>query len=275
MGSLSVWSGRKVWTHDLFVSCSQSQWSTGWLVGMYLRTTQRKNRDGSVVRYVQLAHNRRVDGVTEAQVLVNLGREDQLDRDGLGLLVASISRYLGEPDTGLPQGGCRATGRRGPHRNRLASGRNGARFCWTDCGGHWGLTPRCVRCSIRAGSPPTWSGCCSRWPPTGRLTRCRSRPRRNGPATTWPSTAWRRWMRTRLTGRWTCWWRPTPGPGCKKRCSSPSPAFSTSRSTCCSSTPPAPTSNATPRRPARTHSASTGTPRTTGPTCRRSSSGWP
>ena len=70
---------------------------------MYLRTTQRKNRDGSVVRYVQLAHNRRVDGVTQAQVLVNLGREDQLDRDGLARLVASISRYLGEPGTGLPQ----------------------------------------------------------------------------------------------------------------------------------------------------------------------------
>jgi transposase len=69
---------------------------------MYLRTTQRKNRDGSAVRYVQLAHNRRVDGVTRAQVLLNLGREDQLDRDGLGRLVASISRYLGEPDTGLP-----------------------------------------------------------------------------------------------------------------------------------------------------------------------------
>jgi len=69
---------------------------------MYLRTTQRKNRDGSAVRYVQLAHNRRAGGVTQAQVLLNLGREDQLDRDGLGRLVASISRYLGEPDTGLP-----------------------------------------------------------------------------------------------------------------------------------------------------------------------------
>jgi hypothetical protein len=68
------------------------------LVGMYLRTTQRRNRDGSVVRYVQLAHNRRVDGVTQAQVLLNLGREDQLDRDGLRRLVASINRYLGEPE---------------------------------------------------------------------------------------------------------------------------------------------------------------------------------
>src|SRR5439155_120088 len=69
---------------------------------MYLRTTQRKNRDGSVIRYVQLAHNRRVDGVTQAQVLLNLGREDQLDRDGLRRLVASINHYLGEPDGGLP-----------------------------------------------------------------------------------------------------------------------------------------------------------------------------
>jgi hypothetical protein len=69
-------------------------------VGMYLRTTQRKNRDGSLVRYVQLAHNRRVDGVTQAEVLVNLGREDRLDTDGLGRRVASITRYLGEPDAG-------------------------------------------------------------------------------------------------------------------------------------------------------------------------------
>ncbi len=71
------------------------------LVGMYLRTTQRRNRDGSVVRYVQLAHNRRVAGVTQAQVLLNLGREDQLDRDGLRRLTASVNRYLGEPDAGL------------------------------------------------------------------------------------------------------------------------------------------------------------------------------
>jgi hypothetical protein len=65
---------------------------------MYLRTTQRKNTDGSIVRYVQLAHNRRVEGVTQAEVLVNLGREDRLDREGLRRLVASINRYLGEPD---------------------------------------------------------------------------------------------------------------------------------------------------------------------------------
>jgi hypothetical protein len=65
---------------------------------MYLRTTSRRNADGSVVRYVQLAHNRRVEGVTQAQVLLNLGREDKLDPEGLRRLVASINRYLGEPD---------------------------------------------------------------------------------------------------------------------------------------------------------------------------------
>ena len=64
---------------------------------MYLRTTQRRNKDGGVVRYVQVAHNRKVDGVTRAEVLLNLGREDRLDRDGLTRLVASINRYLGEP----------------------------------------------------------------------------------------------------------------------------------------------------------------------------------
>ncbi len=64
---------------------------------MYLRTTQRRNADGSVVRYVQLAHNHRVEGSTQAQVLLNLGREDKLDPDGLRRLVASINRYLGEP----------------------------------------------------------------------------------------------------------------------------------------------------------------------------------
>ena len=60
---------------------------------MYLRTTQRRRSDGSVVRYLQLAHNRRVDGVTQAEVLLNLGREDRLDTDGLRRLARSITRY--------------------------------------------------------------------------------------------------------------------------------------------------------------------------------------
>ena len=46
---------------------------------MYLRTTERKNLNGSVVRYLALAHNQRVGAATKANVLLNLGREDRLD----------------------------------------------------------------------------------------------------------------------------------------------------------------------------------------------------
>ncbi|MCA1700630.1 MAG: IS1634 family transposase, partial [Actinobacteria bacterium] len=48
--------------------------------------------------YLQLAHNRRIGGVTRAEVLLNLGREDELDMDGLRRLARSIARYTdGEP----------------------------------------------------------------------------------------------------------------------------------------------------------------------------------
>ena len=64
---------------------------------MYLRTIQRRNKDGSVVRYMQLAHNVRHpdSGNPVAEVIHSFGREDQLDRDALGRLVRSIARYLG------------------------------------------------------------------------------------------------------------------------------------------------------------------------------------
>src|SRR4051794_10173364 len=71
---------------------------------MYLRRTQRRRADGTTVGYVQLAHNRRVDGVTRAEVLVNLGREDELDVDGLRRLAASITRFT-DGDGGGPLAG--------------------------------------------------------------------------------------------------------------------------------------------------------------------------
>src|SRR4051794_14933941 len=69
---------------------------------MYLRTTQRRRTDGSLARYVQLAHNRRVGGVTQAEVLLNLGREDQLDLEGLRRLAASITRFTDGDGGGVP-----------------------------------------------------------------------------------------------------------------------------------------------------------------------------
>jgi transposase len=73
---------------------------------MYVRKTQRRNRDGNVVRYVQLATNHRIGGTTQAEVLCNLGREDKLDLDSLRRLVDSLNRYLGdaEPDIAAPLG---------------------------------------------------------------------------------------------------------------------------------------------------------------------------
>jgi hypothetical protein len=73
-------------------------------VVMYVRTTQRRNKDGSVVRYVALAHNRREGERTKAEVLLNLGREDRLDVDGLRRLVGSICRYLGDEAPAAPTG---------------------------------------------------------------------------------------------------------------------------------------------------------------------------
>jgi hypothetical protein len=63
---------------------------------MYLRTTQRRNKDGSVVRYLALAENVRhpEKGYVEAKVVHSFGRADQLDRAALERLVASIQRVL-------------------------------------------------------------------------------------------------------------------------------------------------------------------------------------
>jgi hypothetical protein len=63
---------------------------------MYLRETRRTNRDGSVVSYLQLAHNERhpETGSPVAKVIHNFGRADSVDREALARLVSSISRFL-------------------------------------------------------------------------------------------------------------------------------------------------------------------------------------
>ena len=69
----------------------------GQAVGVYLRTSSRRNTDGSTVRYLSIAHNERSPGgPSVARVLLPLGREDRLDVAGLRRLVGSINRYLGE-----------------------------------------------------------------------------------------------------------------------------------------------------------------------------------
>src|SRR6266498_4386548 len=69
---------------------------------MYLRTTPRRNNDGSVVRYLQLAHNTWDPAAkrSRVQVIYNFGREDHHNRAALQRLVASVSRFL-DPDQAL------------------------------------------------------------------------------------------------------------------------------------------------------------------------------
>lgn len=68
---------------------------------MYIRVTSRKNKDNSVVKYVQLAHNVRnpKTGSPQAEVIHNFGRMDELDMDALRRLARSIQRFLGEEPT--------------------------------------------------------------------------------------------------------------------------------------------------------------------------------
>ena len=63
---------------------------------MYLRITERRNRDGSAVAYYALAENRwnATAKRAEAQVVHNFGRADEVDRDGLRRLIKSINRVL-------------------------------------------------------------------------------------------------------------------------------------------------------------------------------------
>jgi len=69
-------------------------------IGMYVRTIKRKNKDGSEVEYVQLAHNTRhpEKGYSRAEVVYSFGRRDQLDVAALKRLVNSLSRFITPED---------------------------------------------------------------------------------------------------------------------------------------------------------------------------------
>ncbi len=66
-----------------------------------MKTTSRRTRDG-VVRYLHLAHNEwdPAAGRSVPKILHGFGREDQLDREAVRRLVASLSRLL-DPADGL------------------------------------------------------------------------------------------------------------------------------------------------------------------------------
>jgi hypothetical protein len=63
---------------------------------VYLRESRWRNKDGTVVSYLQLAHNERHPrtGSPVAKVIHNFGGADLVDREALRRLAASISRFL-------------------------------------------------------------------------------------------------------------------------------------------------------------------------------------
>ena len=65
---------------------------------MFIKTSTRKNRDGSKVRYLQLAHNEwDPDRQTaRTKTLYSFGRADQLDRAAVERLIGALSRLLGK-----------------------------------------------------------------------------------------------------------------------------------------------------------------------------------
>jgi hypothetical protein len=139
---------------------------------MYLRTTARRNKDGSVVRYLALAHNQRVGATTLAQVLLNLGWEDRCDPDGLRRLVES-----------------RPAGRRG---------------CSTGCGANSGVDSalRQVLGGRRFSTDVErvlFALVANRaLDPASKLAAP------SGRRTTWRFPGSTEWMTIRPTGRWTC-----------------------------------------------------------------------
>jgi transposase len=67
---------------------------------MYIRKITRKNRDGSIVSYLQLAHNVRhpQKGYVKAEVIYNFGRQEDIDLAAIKRLVTSLCRFLSPED---------------------------------------------------------------------------------------------------------------------------------------------------------------------------------
>jgi hypothetical protein len=63
---------------------------------VYVKASSRKTKDGQVIRYLQLAHNEwdSQAGISRTKVLHSFGREDELDREGIKRLVGALSRLL-------------------------------------------------------------------------------------------------------------------------------------------------------------------------------------
>ncbi|OLT17492.1 transposase [Serinicoccus sp. CUA-874] len=74
---------------------------------MFIRTSSRRNKDGTKVSYLQLAHNQwdPVAKTSKMKVLYNFGRVEQVDRGGIERLIASLSKLVDSPTLAADQDG--------------------------------------------------------------------------------------------------------------------------------------------------------------------------
>ena len=153
---------------------------------MFLRETRRTNRDGSVVSYLQLAHNERhpVSGNPVAKVIHSFGRADTVDRAALARLVSSISRFLTPEQAVTATDRAVSAGEPGGGVEVLDSRRLGAAWTLDRIWERLGIGAAIRRVAVgRRLDGERWSGWCSRWSRSGRASPGRSWPRPAG----WPS----------------------------------------------------------------------------------------
>jgi len=74
---------------------------------VYVKTTTRRTKDGTAVRYLHLAHNEwdAAAGVSRTRILFSFGREDQLDRGAVERLIGALSRLLDPAGAAVAAGG--------------------------------------------------------------------------------------------------------------------------------------------------------------------------
>src|SRR6266508_2144427 len=173
---------------------------------MYLRETRRRNRDGSEVAYLALAHNERDrdTGVPKAQIIHNLGRADRVDREGLARLVKSISRFLDPADAVAAAADGEVV--------ILDSRPMGTAWVADQLWQRLGIGAQIIEVVGRRRGPARRVDAAVVERVIFAMVANRLSPIECS------STGWPRWTRTAATGPWTCSCRCSPS--CNKRCSS-------------------------------------------------------
>ena len=198
-----------------------------------LRETKRRNTDGSSVD-LALAQNERdpVTGVPRARNIHRFGHADQADREALARLVRSISRFL--------------TPSRRSRRQPRARGRCLTRARWAPSGWRTGCgsVSGSARRSSRRPMAVVEAQAVERAIFAMVANRLSVRPLSKLAGCGWVAEAGiieglAKVSDDRAIGRWTSCTRRLRR--CRSGCSSPSRTCLTSRSTCCSLTPPRPT----------------------------------